>query len=65
MGIKTDDISIYTKELPKDFPRDPGYDEWVRVQLEEAVKDLDNGGEADLSHEEVFAELDKILQDKR
>ncbi|NBC33178.1 MAG: hypothetical protein GVY13_10935 [Alphaproteobacteria bacterium] len=54
-------IDELTGEPNAASPRDPGYDAWEEEQLRDAIRDLNENPEGDLTHEEVFARFDAII----
>lgn len=49
-------------ELDPNRPVDPEYAAWEMEQLRAAMKDLEENPDGDLTHEEVFAEIDEIIK---
>ena len=61
MSVKADDIDTLTTEIPAGTSTEPGYDQWVKGELIQAVADLDDPDREEIEHDTVFAKLDGII----
>lgn len=61
MSKSRSDIKSLIEAPPPARPTEPSYAEWLRAQLEHAAADLRDGKEAAIEHDQVFAELDRMI----
>lgn len=50
-----------TRDGPPPSPAEPGYAEWLRAQLEQAMVDLAEPGRVEIEHGAIFVELDSVV----
>lgn len=47
--------------IPAQTSAEPGYEEWLKSQLEQTVADRDDPAREEIGHETVFEKLDTII----